>query len=114
MMIAMLWFSWYQRAVLFLEAHLLPCPSIKYLHIQCPGCGLQRGVIALLRGHLQESFMMYPATLPIIILLLFLLLHLKCKFTNGSLLLRGIYLFCAAVMVVQYFYKIASHQLIVP
>ena len=106
--------SWYNHALQFLEAHLLSCPSRKYLHIQCPGCGLQRSFIALLRGDFRTSFMLYPATVPILLLIGFLLLHLKFRYTGGALLLRGIYLFCAAIILIQYVYKIASQQLIVP
>ena len=106
--------SWYQRAVQFIAAHLLPCPSRKYLHIQCPGCGLQRSFVALLQGHPLDSFVLYPATVPIIVLFIFLCLHLWYRYRNGALWLRRIYLFCAAVVVLQYVYKIASNQLIVP
>jgi hypothetical protein len=104
--------SWYNHALQFLETHLLTCPSRKYLHLQCPGCGLQRSFIALLRGDVRNSFILYPATIPIVLMLGFLLLHLKFRFRAGALLLRGIYLFCAVVILVQYVYKIAS--LIVP
>ena len=106
--------SWYNHALQFLEAHLLTCPSRKYLHIQCPGCGLQRSFIALLRGDFRTSFILYPATEPILLLMGFLLLHLKYRYAAGPLLLRGIYLFCVAIILIQYIYKIASLQLIVP
>jgi len=106
--------SWYNHALQFAEAHLLPCPFAKYLHIQCPGCGLQRSFIALLRGDLRNSFVLYPATIPILLMLAFLLLHIKFRFPAGPLLLRGIYLFCVGIILVQYVYKISSHQIIVP
>jgi len=105
--------SWYNHALQFLEAHLLTCPSRKYLHIQCPGCGLQRSFIALLRGDFRTSFILYPATVPILLLMGFLLLHLRYRYAAGPLLLRGIYLFCVAIILIQYIYKIASQQLIV-
>src|SRR4051812_15399701 len=100
--VTILLFAWYQRAVEFLEAHLLTCPSKTYLHIICPGCGLQRSFVALLRGNVRESFILHPATIPVIILFIVLLFHLKYKYRKGALWLRGIYLFCATVMVVQY------------
>jgi hypothetical protein len=98
----------------FLELHMLACPSRKYLHVECPGCGFQRSFMALLRGDFKGSFTYYPATLPILALLVFLLLHIKNRYENGALILRGIYLFCTAVIVAHYIYRIVTHQVIVP
>jgi hypothetical protein len=96
----------------WLQANMLSCPSKKYLHIECPGCGLQRSVIALMQGDPVTSFKMYAATIPMVLMMLFLLLHVRNKYENGALILRGFYLFCAAIIVTQYFYKIVTHQII--
>jgi hypothetical protein len=32
------------------------CPIHEYLHLQCPGCGGTRALVALLHGHLAEAF----------------------------------------------------------
>ena len=106
--------SFYTRVLHFMEMHMLACPSRKYLHIECPGCGLQRSFMALLKGDFTASFKYYPATLPILVLLVFLGLHIRNRYTSGALILRGIYLFCAAVITVHYIYKIVNHQVIVP
>ncbi|MEP6746090.1 MAG: DUF2752 domain-containing protein [Bacteroidota bacterium] len=103
--------SFYQQAVQFMEKHMAACPSKKYLGMECPGCGLQRSLIALLKGEPVTSFKMYAATIPIILMLLFLLLHIKNKYAKGAAILQGFYLFCAAVIVAQYVYKIAGHQI---
>ena len=39
----------------WLQKHMIPCFSKKYLGIECPGCGLQRSFIALLKGNIVES-----------------------------------------------------------
>lgn len=44
-----------------LENHMLPCVSKHFLGIDCPGCGLQRAFILLLKGNFIEAFKMYPA-----------------------------------------------------
>jgi hypothetical protein len=51
----------------WLQKHLLTCP-FKYLTgIDCPGCGFQRSVIQLLKGNLHQSFILYPATIPLLL-----------------------------------------------
>ena len=106
--------SLYSRAVQFLELHMLACPYRKYLHIECPGCGLQRSLIAMLKGNFSESFRYYPAALPMLVLLIFMVLHLKYRYEKGALILRGIYVFCTAVITVHYIYKIVNHQVMIP
>ena len=105
--------AFYNRAVHFLEMHMFTCPYRKFLHIECPGCGLQRSCIALLKGDVSGSLAYYPATLPLLVLLVFRLLQTRVRHPNGHLILRGIYLFCTAVITVHYIYKIVNHQVIV-
>ena len=51
----------------WLQDHLLACP-FKYLTgIDCPGCGFQRSVIALMQGEVDKSFFFYPPAIPLII-----------------------------------------------
>lgn len=53
-------------SVSWLQNHLLPCP-FKYLTgIDCPGCGFQRSVIALIQGNLHQSLHLYPAAIPLL------------------------------------------------
>ena len=53
-----LYVSW----IKWLEANMLTCPSVKYFSIECPGCGMQRSMIALLKGNFSGSLVMYPAS----------------------------------------------------
>ena len=98
--------------VTWLEAHMLACPSRKYLHIECPGCGLQRSVMALLKGDVVNSLLLYPATVPILMLLAFTALHLKFKFTRGADIIVYMQITIAIVIAVFYIYKIIHHQII--
>ena len=55
----------------WLQHHLIPCP-FKYLTgIDCPGCGLQRSVIALIQGDFHRSITLYPATIPLLFFFLY-------------------------------------------
>jgi hypothetical protein len=96
----------------WLKAHLLTCPSKHFFYIDCPGCGLQRSLLALLEGDFVQSLRLYPATIPILMCLIFVALHLKFDFKYGALIIKILALFCAGIIVGFYFYKIFTHKLI--
>ncbi|HWZ15375.1 MAG TPA: DUF2752 domain-containing protein [Mucilaginibacter sp.] len=54
-------------SVSWLQNHLLPCPFKYITGIECPGCGFQRSVIALIQGKLHQSLQLYPAAIPLLI-----------------------------------------------
>ena len=95
----------------WLEANMLSCPSKKYLHIDCPGCGMQRSFLLLLKGDLLASLQMYPATIPILGLLAYVVLHLKYQFRNGAAIIKYLYLAIAILIAVFYIYKIVNHKI---
>jgi hypothetical protein len=90
----------------WLKQHLLTCPSKYFFHIDCPGCGLQRSIVALLEGNVGESLRLYPATVPIVFMLVYVALHLKFDFRNGAAVIRMTFILNAAIITVFYFYKI--------
>lgn len=96
----------------WLEHHLLACPFKQSFGIDCPGCGLQRSVLALFRGDVVASLKLYPPTLPIIFLVIFTLIHLKFDFKNGAFLIKILYIAIAFIIIANYVYKIFNHQLI--
>lgn len=72
-----------EQLVLFgnsLNNFMLPCLNKKLFGVECPGCGLQRSVLMLLKGDFAGAFQLYPAIYPIIILVLFLGSNLLLKF----------------------------------
>jgi hypothetical protein len=101
----------YDTALRWMEANMLSCPSKKYLHIDCPGCGMQRSFLLLLKGDWLASLQMYPATIPILGLLAFLSLHLKYQFRNGAIIIKYLYLAIAILVAVFYIYKILNHKI---
>ena len=104
--------SVYGGIVHWLEANMLACPSKKYLHIECPGCGIQRSFVALLKGDFVGSLQLYPATMPILCLFIFLMLHLKFRFEWGASAIKYLYAGIAIVIAVFYIYKIINHKII--
>lgn len=79
--------------------------------MDCPGCGLQRSYVALLKGDIVSSFQLYPAAVPILLMVIYLFLHLIFKFKNGAFVLSRLYISCAIIVLVHYIYKIATHQI---
>lgn len=92
----------------WLEQNMLACPSKKFLHIECPGCGFQRSFIALLKGDIMSSLMLYPATIPLIVLLVYTFLHVKYKFINGARNLKYFQLICGVIILANYIYKLVN------
>ncbi|MCB0380854.1 MAG: DUF2752 domain-containing protein [Flavobacteriales bacterium] len=84
----------------------MACPYKEYFNIDCMGCGMQRSFIELLKGNLVESFMLYPALLPIIAMILFLPLHLVFKFKHGASVLKYFFIFNISIVVISYIIKI--------
>ncbi|PKP48733.1 MAG: hypothetical protein CVT95_04060 [Bacteroidetes bacterium HGW-Bacteroidetes-12] len=90
----------------WLEQHLLNCPYKKILGIDCMGCGLQRSLIALLKGNLVESFLLYPPLITLIIMFVLLPLHLIFKFKHGATWLKYLFIFNLSVIVINYIVKL--------
>ena len=98
--------------VSWLEAHQLPCIFKQATHIDCPGCGIQRSFVLLLKGDVSASFFLYPALMPIILLFAVLLLHVILKIRNGAIILKYMYFFCTGIILVSYIYKLLTTKTI--
>jgi len=94
------------KIIHWLEARLKPCSFKEAVGIDCPGCGLQRAIIELLKGHLWESFLLYPALMPVMAMIVFLFLHLIFKFRTGAFILKVMFIFNASIIFLHYIYKL--------
>ena len=72
----------------------------------CPGCGMQRSFIELLKGNLADSLHLYPALLPTVFTLFFTGLHLFFNFKNGAAIIKYSFIFTIAIVLVSYLIKI--------
>ena len=96
----------------WLKHHLFACPFKTYFGIDCPGCGFQRSIIALLQGDLMTSVKLYPAAIPLVFVVLFKILHLRYPFKFGAAVIKVAFLSVVTVILINYIYKIYTHQLI--
>ncbi len=63
---------------------MLPCFTKKIFGFDCPGCGLQRSLVFLLKGDFAAAFDMYPAIFTLLPLAVFFTANLffKIKYIN--------------------------------
>lgn len=92
----------------WLESHQQACFYKKYFGIECPGCGMQRAFIELLKGDFVESFILFPALIPTIFLIFYLIAHLIFKFRNGANILKIIFIINTSMVVLSYIYKLLT------
>ncbi|AXT53760.1 DUF2752 domain-containing protein [Aquimarina sp. BL5] len=95
--------------ITFLEDNLLFCPSKEFIGIECLGCGLQRSFILLIKGEFLHSIMMYPALIPMLIMICYLISHIYFSFKNGASILKYFYFLNIILIVVNYFIKQLSY-----
>jgi hypothetical protein len=94
----------------WLEEHLFTCVFREQFGLICPGCGSQRAFILLLKGELWPSIAQYPALIPFLATLLFLVVHLIYKFRKGGIWLKYMFMFTAAIVVVNFIVRIFLHH----
>ena len=90
----------------WLENRQLSCFYKSALGIECPGCGMQRAIIDLLRGDLIGSLKLYPALIPTIVMLVLLVVHVFGKLKNGAKMLTWLFIFNAVIIFISYICKL--------
>lgn len=100
--------SVYTNMIHWLEQHQLPCLFKSLFHFDCPGCGFQRSALLLLKGSFYDSIKMYPAFLPIVFFILFLVLNKKLQLANTGLYIKMGLLIIFSIITVTYIYKLIN------
>ena len=95
-----------EQLIQWLENHLQPCIYKQSLGIECMGCGFQRALIALLKGNIWESLMLYPGLIPMIVLFGILVLHLIFHLKKGATLLKYLFIGNICIIFISYIIKI--------
>ena len=98
-----------QKLIAWLESHLGTCAFKEHSGLECPGCGLQRSLIALLKGEILESILLFPALIPLFAMFAFLGVHLVFKLKHGALILKILYITNLSLILGSYVYKIIIH-----
>ena len=99
--------------ITFFKNHMLTCPSKGLLHMECPGCGMQRSILCLFEGDIRSSIHFHPAAIPMLALLLFTPMHLFFKFKYGAKIIVVFQLAIAIITTVFYIYKIVTHKIFI-
>ncbi len=89
----------------WLERHQMSCIYKKYLGIHCPGCGMQRSLILLLKGDIVGSIVTYPALIPMIMLILGLVIQLIFRFEKGGVYLKFLFIFAVIIIMFNFIIK---------
>ena len=94
----------FSRLIEWLESNMGTCAFKEHTGHYCPGCGLQRSFIALLKGNILESILLYPALIPMILMFGFLGLHLVFKFRHGAAVLKYLFITNMSIIALHYLY----------
>lgn len=100
------------QLLLSIEDYMFSCPTKELLHFDCPGCGLQRSLVALFKGDFLLSWELYPPTVFILATLAMLITHLAFSPRYGLLILKLLFIITTITISANYIYKILNHQLI--
>ena len=85
---------------------MLTCGIKKLTGIDCPGCGIQRSFLKLIHGEFLESMELFPALLPLLMLVVYTLLHLKFMFKNGHKVILGLFVSTVGLTIFNFTYKL--------
>ncbi len=85
------------------------CSFQEHAGIPCPGCGIQRSILALLRGDFVESILLFPALLPMLGMFTFLGFHLAFNLKHGALILKMFYISNTILIIGPYLLKFINH-----
>ena len=97
------------KIITWLESHMGTCTFREAGGLECPGCGIQRSIISLLKGEILESILLFPALLPLIAMFGFLGIHLMFTLKHGALVLKIFYITNTVLILGNYIYQIIIH-----
>lgn len=89
----------------WLEQHLSPCFFKLHFNIECPGCGMQRSFISLLKGDVVESLHYHIGLIPFIITIILLIAQLIFKHEKGGKWVMWAFITTTAITIIQYIIK---------
>jgi hypothetical protein len=91
-----------------MEKYMLPCMNKQLFGIECPGCGMQRSFLLLMKGHFVDAFFMFPAIYTTILFVGLLALHLLDKSRSYQKIIITTAILNGAIMIISYIYKMTN------
>ena len=88
-----------------LQQRELTCLFKKYFYFDCPGCGFQRSIIELMKGNVEESFLLFPTTSALVIFFVGLFINNKYQFANSKVVLNVGLVFIFTTFTISYLNK---------
>ncbi|MFN8396230.1 MAG: DUF2752 domain-containing protein [Bacteroidia bacterium] len=70
-----------------IQAWMLPCPVKAWAGVDCPGCGFQRSLWALVQGDLVESWSHYPPLIPFLLTMVLVVVWVRSKWQHRQVAL---------------------------
>lgn len=86
----------------WLEQHLFTCFFKSHFGMECPGCGMQRALIALLKGDLTDSLKYHAALIPFILTIAALLIQLIIKHRLGGKVVMWLFILTSSITFIQF------------
>lgn len=88
---------------------MLTCFSKQYFGVECPGCGIQRSALSMLRGDFLESLALYPALIPFILFSVVGILSLFKTFKINTRWVLILAIITTVIMLTQYVLKMTGN-----
>lgn len=85
---------------------MFPCSWKETLGIDCPSCGAQRSFEALLHGELLKSLLLFPALIPLMLVILITGIHLVQPLKAGPQWIVRLFAFSAGLMLAGWIWKL--------
>lgn len=92
--------------ITWLEQRQLPCLIKQVTGVNCPGCGLQRSCIALLKGDVVTCIKMYPAFLPMLLFFVYLMVHKRYQIAYSTKIIQTGIAAIFIIILASYIYKL--------
>ena len=80
----------------------------RFFGIDCPGCGIQRAIMFILKGDFDAALHIFPAIYPMMLLFILLGLNLLDKSRNYSKLIIAMAISTGLVILISYIYKLTN------
>ena len=85
---------------------MLSCKVKGITGFDCPGCGIQRSFFKLIDGEIIESIKLFPALIPLFLLITYTSIHCKLMFKNGHKVILCLFITTTFLTILNFTYKL--------